>query len=544
MTHRIVSLLAAAAVTAALGTACSGDSPESAAAADSGGSIVASIQEPERLITTFVNEASGFTVVQALYRGLVEYDAKTKAPENVIAQSISTTDNKLWTIKLKPGFTFHNGEPVDSDSFLRAWNYGAYGPNAQDNLHFYDRIVGWDAMQGDDPDGDGPKPETAPKAQTLSGLQRVDPLTFTVQLAQPFSSFPLMLGYNAFYPMAKACLADIEGCNTKPIGDGPFQMDGPWQHNVQIKVTRFDKYAGPKAKLDRLTFKIYDTVDTAYLDMNGGELDLLHRVPASKFKEAEGRYGDRMIQQPSSEFNYLGLPTYAPEFKDVRVRQALSMAIDRQPIINALFDGQYTPAKSVIAPVVEGSRPDACKTTCSYDPARAKQLLAEAGGWPAGSKLQLWCNAGGGHEKWLQAVGDQLKRNLGIDYVIHCDLQFPQYLHKLDVREMTGPFRLRWAMDYPSPEDYIKPMYTTGAPGNFGDYVNPQVDALTKQGDLAKSITDAVPFYQRAEDIALNEVPLIPLWFGVTSIVRGDKINNLVVNPTTGVDWSTITVKS
>lgn len=544
-------LLATSAAVALVAAGCGGGSSgaggsssgSSGSSGATGGTIVASIQEPERLITTFVNETQGFTIVHAVYKGLIDYDATSKQPVNVIAESITSPDQTVWTIKLKPGFTFHNGEPVDAESFVRAWNYGAYGPNAQDNAHFYDRIVGFEDLQVTDPDGDGPKPAPSPKADKLAGLKALDPQTIEVRLSQPFSGFPLMLGYNAFYPMAKACLADIEACNEKPIGDGPFQMDGAWQHNQQIKVVRYDKYAGRKASLDGITFKIYDKLDTAYLDMNGGELDLLHRVPASKFKEAYARYGDAMIREPSPEFNYLAVPYYVPEFTDRRVRQAMSMAIDRQPIIDALFDGQFTPAKSVIAPVVEGARPDACKEFCSYDPARAKALLAEAGGWPAGKKLQLWCNSGGGHDKWLQAVGDQLKKNLGMDYQLNCDLQFPQYLGKLDERQMTGPWRLRWSMDYPSPENYIKPMYTKGAPGNFSDYVNPAVDDLVHRGDLAKSLDDAIPFYQQAEDIVLQDLPLIPLWFGVTSIVRSDKIDHIVFNPSTGVEWDTITVK-
>lgn len=538
--HRRVVVAAVAAALAAAG--CSGTTQT---AGGPGGSIVASIQEPESLITTFVNEAQGFAVVHALYKGLIDYDATTLQPVNVIARSITSPDETVWTIKLKSGFTFHNGEPVNSDAFIRAWNYGAYGPNAQDNAHFYDRIVGFDNMQAVDPDGpDGPKPASEPKASQLAGLRRIDDLSFEVRLSHPFSSFPLMLGYNAFYPMAKACRDDLKACNDKPIGDGPFEMDGGWQHNQQIKVVRFDRYAGTKAKLDRITFRIYDKVDTAYLDMNGGELDLLHRVPASKFKEAVARYGEQMIRRPSPEFNYLAVPYYVPQLADRRVRQALSMAIDRQPIIDALFDGQFTPARGVIAPVVQGSRADACTQTCSYDPQRARTLLAQAGGWPRGTKLQLWCNAGGGHDKWLQAVGDQLKQNLGIDYEIHCDLQFPQYLHKLDERQMTGPFRLRWAMDYPSPENYIKPMYTRGAPGNFSDYVNPAVDDLVRKGDLAPSLAAAIPYYQRAEDLVLTDLPVIPLWFGLTSVVRSDKIDHLVWNPSTGVEWDTITVKA
>jgi ABC-type transport system substrate-binding protein len=535
-----VKLVVGVAAVALLATGCGTKTDTSSEQA--GGSLVTNIGEPERLITTFANEAQGISVLHALFKGLIDYDATSREPVNVVASSITSPDQKVWTIKIKKGFTFDNGEPVNSDSFIRAWNYGAYAPNAQDNSHFYDKIVGYDDLQTVDPDDDGPLKAPDPKSKELSGLRKVDDQTFVVTLKEPFSVFPTMLGYNAFYPMAKACYDDIKACNEKPIGDGPFKMDGPWQHSQQIKLVRSDSYAGSKAKLDRLTFRIYDKIDTAYLDMNAGELDVLYAVPASKFKEAVAKFGDNMIRQPSAEFNYLSVPYYVPELRDPKIRQAISMAIDRQPIIDALFNGQFTPAKSVISPVVPGSRTDACQA-CVYAPDKAKALLAEAGGWPAGKKLELWCNGGGGHEKWLQAVGDQLKKNLGIDYEIHCDLQFAQYLGKLDHRAVTGPFRLRWAMDYPSTEDYIRPLYTKGAPGNFVDYENDQVDDLVHQGDLANDEGKRLKLYQRAEDLVLNDLPVIPLWFGVTSVVKGEKVDHITVNPTTGIEWANLTAK-
>lgn len=516
--------------------------PKAAANTDDG-TIVTNILEPEKLITTFANEIQGITVLHALYKGLVDYDAGTGDPVNVVADSITSPDSRVWTIKIKPGWKFDNGEPVDADSFIRAWNYSAYGPNVQDNAHFFDKVEGFEDLQSVDPDGDGPQKAPPPKADQMSGLHKTGDLSFTVTLKEPFSGFPRMLGYNAFYPNAKACTADMKACNEKPIGDGPFKMDGPWQHNQQIKLVRSDTYAGPKAKVSHLTFRIYDTVSTAYTDMLAGELDVLNSVPASKYKEAVDKFGDRMVRVPTSDFNYLSVPYYVPAFSNPKVRQALSLAIDRQPIIDSLFSGSFAPAKSVISPAVGGSRPDACHY-CDYNPEQAKQLLAEAGGWPAGQKLTLWCNSGGGHEKWLQAVGDQIKKNLGVDYQIKCDLPFAQYLSQLlDPRKASGPFRMRWQMDYPATEDYLRPLFTKGAPGNFEDYDNPAVDELVHQGDLAGSTAQQLGFYQRAEDLILNDMPVIPLWFGMSSVVKGDHVGSLNYNKAIGVDWATVTVK-
>jgi ABC-type oligopeptide transport system substrate-binding subunit len=507
-----------------------------------GNHVTVNVGEPEQLITTFANEGQGVNVLRSLYKGLVDYDPVTRKPLNMVAENISSTDSVTWHITIKPGWTFHNGEKVDADSFIRAWNYGAYGPHAQDNNHFYDRIAGYEDLQAVDPDGDGPKEAPAPKAQALTGLHKLGELAFDVVLKAPFSQFATMLGFNAFFPMAKACFDDLKACNEKPIGEGPFKMKGAWEHNKQIRVVRNESYPGPKPKLDEITFRIYDKIDTAYLDLLGGELDVLTSVPPAKFEEAKAKFGDRIIQQRSADLNFISIPYYLTDYQNPKMRQALSLAIDRQPIIDALFDGQYTPAKSVISPVVPGYRADAC-SYCEFDPARAKRLMQEAGGWPAGKKIQLWCNSGQGHDKWLQAVGDQLQRNLGIPYALHCELQMAQYLHTLDERQMTGPFRLRWTMDYPAAENYLKPMYTFEAPGNFEEYQNSKVDQLVAQGDRQLDPDDALPYYQRAEDIVLQDMPIIPLWFGMTSIVMGDRIATLKYNPAQYIDWSSISVK-
>ncbi|MGX6607645.1 peptide ABC transporter substrate-binding protein [Micromonosporaceae bacterium Da 78-11] len=528
---------------ALLMSACGGKAKTEDTSGDNA-TITTNILEPEKLITTFANELQGITVLHALYKGLIDYDATTGDPVNVIADSITSSDSKTWLIKIKPGWKFDNGEAVDADSFIREWNYSAYSPNVQDNAHFFDKIVGFEDLQSVDPDGeDGPQKAPTPKASEMSGLKKVDDLSFSVTLKSPFASFPRMLGYNAFYPNAKACIADMKACNEKPIGDGPFKMEGSWQHNQQIKLVRSDTYAGPEAKVGHLTFRIYDTIDTAYTDMLAGELDVLNSVPASKYKEAVGKFGDAMLRVPTSDFTYLSVPYYVTAFKNVKTRQALSMAIDRQPIIDALFDGSFVPAKSVISPAVGGSRTDACQY-CTFDPAKAKQYLAAAGGWPAGQKLELWCNSGGGHEKWLQAIGDQVKKNLGIDYEIKCDLPFAQYLGQLlDPRKTTGPFRMRWQMDYPATEDYLRPLYTKGAPGNFEDYDNPKVDELVHQGDMATTTAAQLQQYQAAEDIVLQDMPIIPLWFGVSSVVKGDHAASLTYNKAIGVDWATLAYK-
>jgi oligopeptide transport system substrate-binding protein len=111
------------------------------------GEVTVQLSEPEHLFPPTSNESNGIQALRALFTGLVQYDAETNEPFNANAESITSDDGGLtWTVVLKPGWTFHNGEAVTAQSYVDAWNYGAYGPNAQQNNSFYAGIVGYDEM--------------------------------------------------------------------------------------------------------------------------------------------------------------------------------------------------------------------------------------------------------------------------------------------------------------------------------------------------------------------------------------------------------------
>lgn len=541
MRGKSLKVAVAATAIAMFATGCGSGDDDSTSTTQSGGELRVYASEPAFLLPTAADDEPSIYVIRQLYRGLMKYNVDSGAPELDLAESVESTDQKLWTIKVKSGYKFDNGEPVNADAFIRAWNYAAYGPNAQNNSYFMQRIAGIDEMASEDPDGDGPKKAPEPKAKELSGLKKVDESTFTVELKEPFSGFPATIGYSGFFPVAEACLADTKACNEKPIGNGPYKIDGSWQHNVGITLTRSDSWAGEKGKPDKINYRIFADVDAGYAAFQAGELDVMYTLPPARYKEAKSQYGDRMFEQPSDSFTYIGMPTYNPNFKDKRVRQALSMAIDRQAIIDAVFDGRFTPATGVVAPTYDGFRPDVCKY-CKLDVAAAKALLAEAGGWKGG-KLTLWANAGAGHDKWLQAVGDQLKANLGIDYELKVNLQFPEYLATADANKFTGPFRLGWSGDYPVLETYLKPLYGSGGSSNNSDYNNPEFDALIKQGDAAASIAEAIPVYQKAEDLVVEDLPVIPMWFGKAAAIYSENVDKLVWNAISDADYGQTTLK-
>jgi oligopeptide transport system substrate-binding protein len=524
-------------------TACGGDSgsegEKKTGEGESGGEYSLYIGEPESLIPQNTNETAGAEVLNALFTPLVNFDPETTEAQfgedvgNAHAVSIESDDQTNWTVKIKDGWTFHNGEPVDAASYVRAWNAGALSTNAYGNSYFFENIVGYDELQAEE--------GAEPAATEMTGLKVVDDTSFTVQLKAPFSQFPLTLGYTAFYPLPESFEADPEAYLEQPVGNGPFQMDGAWKHNQEIRVKRFENFEGTPAKADAVTFKIYSDINTAYNDLLGGNLDVMDSVPPEQLASAKTEFGDRFLERPSSSFTYVGFPIYDERFENADIRRAFSMAIDRQPIIDAIFNGTFQPAKSVVSPVVAGSREDPCGENCTYNPEMAKQLFDAAGGYEG--TLTLWFNSGAGHEQWMEAVSNQLRQNLGIQDIEFKSLEFAEYLGLLDEEKVTGPFRLGWVMDYPSPQNYLEPIHgTTGSSNNTG-YSNPEVDELIEQGNGAADIEAGIDAYNQAEDLILQDMPIIPMWFGKVQAAHSENVENVVIDAFTRINTAEITVK-
>jgi oligopeptide transport system substrate-binding protein len=518
-------------------TACSTGGSGSGGAGGNG-PVTIGIGDPEHLVPSNTVESNGFQVISALWTPLVSYDA-SGAPHPEAADSIDTSDNKVWTVRLKDGYTFHNGEKVDADSYLRAWNYAAYGPNAQVGTDFFSRIKGYDSMQS--PDG-----KTAPRAKTLSGLKKVNAMTFSITLSQPFAEWEKVLGYNVFYPLPKAAFAPdgtlAKGFEDAPIGDGPFKMKGAWDHSKGISVERYDNFGGEPAKVAAVDFKIYQDQSTMYNDLVAGNLDVQPQFPSSALANAKNDLGDRLRKTPSSYFAFLTVPSYDKEFSNPDVRRAISMAINRQEIIEKIFVGTYKPAASWVSPIVQGARSDTCGETCTFDPEKAKQLYAKGGGKP-GAHLNLYYNSDGGHKEWVDAVCNQLSENLGVDCVGSPVTQFADLRKKAREHSLAGLVRGAWSFDYPSIEDYLTPLFKTGGSSNDSEYSNPAFDAAIKRGDESTNPSDAITAYQKAEDIVAQDLPVIPLWFRQNIYGYSTRMQRVDMDLFANVDVATLQTK-
>lgn len=529
--NRLFAAAASAAVIALALAGCgSGSDDDATGGGDTGGTGVITVNgtEPQNpLIPTNTNEVGGGRVVDMLWSGLVYYDAEGKSI-NEVAESIETEDSQNYTIKLKSGWKFTNGEDVTANSFVDAWNYGALTDNAQLSQYFFESIEGYADVSAE-----------APTAQTMSGLEVVDDTTFTVKLSQPESDFPLRLGYSAFYPLPKVAFEDMDAFGENPIGNGMYKMaeeKGSWQHDTRIDLVKNDDYKGEqKVTNDGISFVIYESFDAAYSDVLAGNLDVLDTIPDSAFGTYEDDLGERAINQPAAIIQTITIPARLPHFDgeegNLR-RQALSMAIDRDSITETILQGTRTPATDFTSPVIDGySESLEGNDVLKYNPDQAKTLWAQADAIsPWEGTLKFGYNADGSHQAWVDAMANSIKNTLGIDAQGAPSPTFAEIRTQITDRTIEYPFRSGWQGDYPSLYNFLGALYGTGAGSNDGDYSNPEFDELLKQGLGASSVDEANGFFEQSQQVLLKDLPVLPLWYQNAVAGYADTVSDVVVN--------------
>jgi ABC-type oligopeptide transport system substrate-binding subunit len=371
---------------------------------------------------------------------------------------------------------------------------------------------------------------------TLSGLRVIDNLTFEIELITADPEFPLRLAYAAYFPLPQAFFDDPDAFEEAPVGNGPFMMDGVWNHDQNILLSRWEDYPGSNAaQVDELEFVIFADMATAYNEALAGNLDVVDTVLPDFLDVYQADFPDRNAEALTTGIGYLGFPTYVDAYTK-EVRQALNMAVDIDLVVETVFQGARDPAHSVIPPNLAGAREFVCDSW-SFDPDTAMDL------WEAAAfdgDLILWYNEGSGHELWVEAIVNQWGQNLGIDTsaVQFEPTEWSEYLPTLDDQGATGPFRLGWGMDYPSPYNFLDPLFGSEMVPPVGSnnvfYNNPDFDqaladgvaAFAASGDLA----DAIPFYQQAEDMLCDDAQIIPVYFSKSQYVWNEGVDNIVVD--------------
>ncbi|MGN6753826.1 MAG: peptide ABC transporter substrate-binding protein [Intrasporangium sp.] len=488
-------------------------SPGSTSTAASGGSFSVASSEPDHLTP---GNSWSFYLESLMFVGPLTIDAQSGETKPGAAESVTSSDQKVWTIKLKQGQTFSNGEPVTAQSFVSAWNATALGSNAWAQNSNFALFQGYSDLN---------PAEGEPKSKSLSGVKIVDEHTIEVTLTKPFGLFPYVIASYAFAPLPKAAFDDPKAFDSAPIGNGPYQIEGKHEPNKPITLVRNKSYQGNTGKADSIIFKPYTSYSTAYNDLLAGNTDVVYPVPADRLGDAETRLKGRTAVATIPNLNYFAFPSWDKRFDDVRVRQAFSMAIDRDALTKSILKGSGEPARSIAPSSAVGATDNAC-TACAYDAAKAKQLLDEAGGW--NGPVKLYATQYETNDQILQAVANQLRTNLGIQDISFETPPYAQLDEKVKGKKVDGPFLYYWGAYFPHVGNFLQPLLTKDGIANDTGYTNTEFEKLINQAD-GSPIEQGLPLYAEAEKLAWQDMPIAPLYYGRFTAAWTKNVTNVPV---------------
>ena len=546
----LVPLLALAIVAAACGSDDNNNATGTTAAGEDGGELIDlgtfAPNAPEHIDPGLNSELRAYQVVNALYDGLTEFDFSD--PDNpevkgLVAESFeSNADATVWTFTIKKGLTFDNDEAVLPSSFVRGWERAS----GKDLNSAGDYSYLFKAIQGG-------AEKLAGTAQTLAGVKADDAaMTLEVTLSAPYANFPAVAGFQTFYPMPKAteALADQKDWEKGVmIGNGPYKLEKP-RNDQEIVVVRNDKWAGDifgnkRAKLDKITFKISQDVESAYNSFEAGEGDIA-TIPPGRYTEARENYGT------TSDTDIAGSYFFSFDMNDPAVggagnkllRQAMSLAIDRESINTAAYDGIRETATSLTPKGIPGFEAGLCDY-CDYDKAAAQKAFDDwkAAGNSQTAPIKVQFNTDAGQEPVVAIIVDNLKA-IGIDAVGE-PLDGETYFSMLS--DGACQFcRQGWYADYPIYDNFLYDLFHSSTIGgnNLGPYSSPAFDALVDEAKRTLDPQAAADANHRAERVLLNDdVGTIPInWYKGDYAFNADKVKGFEQNSLGLIPFELVTV--
>lgn len=453
---------------------------------------------------------NSWTITYPAYERLVRFKVEdghgSTEVEGDLAESWATSDDgREWTFKLAADRKFADGSPL----------------NAEAVKFSFDRLLKV---------AKGPSETVGP----VSEIQAVDATTVKFVLKEPFGPFLAALATNGASIVNPAVMQhEVEGdlaqgyLSDHTMGSGPYQVTS-WEKDQQIVMEPNPNYGGDAPAFKQVVVKIVKEAAARRLQLEKGDLDLVEDLPVDQIAALKEVDGVTVVDEPSFQVTYLYLNNTRKPLDDVRVRQALSYAIDYQGIIDGILLGNGVQMRGAVPVGLWGHDPEIMQF--AYDPEKAKALLAEAGV----SDLKLGYLYSKKDPNW-ESIGLVLQQNLA-DVGIQVELQefaYPTMRDKLN----TGDFDIaagNWTPDYGDPSMFMNYWFDSelhGLPGNRAFYTNAKVDELIRQAVTLSDDAERKKLYAEAQQIVVPEAPYILLFQTNYQVAMRDDVKGFVYNP-------------
>jgi peptide/nickel transport system substrate-binding protein len=547
---RRLALIGLAGALAVSLSACAESQRDSSGGGDGGTLVFGATGAPANFDPFYASDGETFRVTRQIVENLVGIKPGTAELEPELAKSWeSSEDGKTWTFELQEGVKFHDGTPFDAEAVCANFErmYNQTGAGASPALSYY-----WVENFGGFAD-DG-------KPSLYDGCEVKDEYTVELKLTRYTADFPTMLSQDSFAMQSPTAMEKYKANDVKaegdsfvfseyaqkhPTGTGPFKFSNYDSANGTIELVRNDDYWGEPAKLDKLIFQVIPNETARKQALEAGDIDG-YDFPSPSDWDALEKAGFKVEIREPFNILYLGITQKGnPALRDLKVRQALAHAIDRENLVSAIMPKNSEVAKQFYPDTVDGYADDVQEYP--YDPDKAKELLAEAGHEDLTVELWYPTQVTRPYMPNPEAIFGAIKEDLEAVGITVKPVSKPWNGGYTDDIESARAelFLLGWTGDYNSPNNFIGTFFGT-TDNQFYTGGSSWGEELAEALDDADTIVDDAEREAAYQDInrkLMSEyLPAIPLTHSPPAMVVRPEVEGLIPSPLTKEEFATVSI--
>jgi peptide/nickel transport system substrate-binding protein/oligopeptide transport system substrate-binding protein len=477
---------------------------------------------PTTLDPALITDVQGGGIAAKLFNGLVRFSERLDIEPDLAQSWTISRDHLTYTFRLRRDVLFGNGRTVTARdvaySFQRVLTPGTKAPLTW----VLDRI-------------EGARDFLAGKAARISGIRVIDDHTISLKLEKPFGPFLSLLAMTTAYIVPEEEVKRLgQDFGTHPVGSGPYRLT-EWKHGQYLLLaSRADYYEG-RSKLKGIYYRIIPEDLTAVMEFETGRLDVF-LIPSSEYKRytTDPLWKSQVYGMPGLNSYYLGLNCTRPPFNDVRVRRAMNMAIDRQRILETVYENRGLIASGPIPPGLWKDGTPLDKPPYPYDPGQAKKLIREAGA--EGATVRIYISSEPEVLEIVQVVQNYLKK-VGMEVKI-TQLDWSAFKHAVNKGEPDA-FWLSWWADYPDPENFLFPLFYSGSVGPGGNRtrcLDAELDRLIETAPRTVNERERYRLYREADERVVSNAPWVFMWHRADNYVIQPWVKDFKIYPIYSID--------
>ena len=458
--------------------------------------------DPPTLDPHLSGDTTSAGVVVEIYSGLVALNTDLQLVPDVADRWEISEDGKTYTFYIRDNARFHDGKPITASDFKWSLERAASPDTASPVADTYlSDIIGVDdVLEG--------------RTTDISGVRVIDDRTLQIEIDAPKAYFLAKMTYPTAYVLDRENVdAGGNSWTDSPNGSGPFRL-AEYRVGEVIVLERNENFYLEPPHLDSVIMNLAGGQSMAMyendeIDITGVGLFELDRV----LDPAEPLNKELVIAPPSFTTFYIGFNASEPPFDDPKFRQALTHAVDKDLIANEVLSTLVTPAYGVLPPGFPGY--NANLVGLQYDPDLARELLSESKYADADTRPRIVVTVpgtGGSIGLDMEVVIEMWRQELGVEVEIQ-QVEWATYLQDLNANKFQAFGGSGWQADYPDPQDFLDILFHTDSKQNHTSYSNPELDAILEQARTEPDVELRVELYHQAEDLIVQDAPLLPLWY-------------------------------